>query len=1108
MWEGSRKMGDIGERLKNLRKNAGITQADLAEKLNVHLQTVSKWERGISVPDIGQLGELAAALRVSLEKLCGQEEPKETYVGDFSAERLGKMIGQLRVERSESQEQLANALNTSSDAVSRWERGVTCPDVQKLIELAGYFGVPVSKLYCGIGQEQETETVAVMRKRRRVSALFVAAAALMVCVVCAVLVLFLPRRSVDSLETVVYTVSLDGEQVSVSADDWFVPEIPERDGYEFVCWVDETGNAIEFPCKITKDSEFSSVFQPRKYKIDYWLNGGFFETSPQSTFDVENGAVELLTPQKTGETFEGWYLSADYSGEQIENLVCAGADVSVYAKWSSTVYTVRYQLNGGVLYEENPSLITAEQETVLEEPIRKGYIFLGWYDEPQGGTRYDRVGGDGVKNLLLYALWQQSDELYSVLYDLNGGKTEGENPVSVGAGEIYHLYGAERVGYDFLGWNTEPDGSGEYLTYLSGIEESLHLYAMFEAKEYLIRYEYSGVYEENANPNFIKYGERVELNNVYLYGYVFVGWYDASEGGNRIEVIDESNILGLTVLYARYTPLEYEITVDACGGKIETADGLKSDYTYALKFGETLLLPVGIREGYDFLGWSDASGNLIEKIDTLNIGNLNLTALWRETEHKYQISYELNGGELLQSNPETVYSGQVLPLYQPEREGYLFLGWYDNKDGSGNEYVFTPADREEDLILYAIWQEIRINGSSAFFTYEKGAKSVTITGYTGESGENVVVNVPAIIEDLPVTSVECMFNDDHDNIIPDMYYYKSIIIPEGVLTLGSNMFFRVEVKEPFEIPASVVQIMPDCFKSCKMEVRFAEGSKITTIGESAFANCFIPCVFTVPEGVETIGRNAFRQSLLFGIILPETLKRIEDCGLYLNTVRCSCYGIYLPDSLEYVGSEGIRSSGEIWTSLSAEETATFLPNWNSQKVHYNVSPFTVTLQDGENIEQLSGNVFELPQPEKNGFYFVGWKDGKGNFVDRYYVPEKNITLYAVYEKNTDTDGRVPEHAAVLSLNSVYEMNLTGTEWYFTIQTQKPVKISVQYFYDFGNYKIGSDSYILLYYSNGTEPLKPLFKNDLIYTPGGYFMIDAQPTPFVVNIKIYVNEISS
>ena len=121
-----------------------------------------------------------------------------------------------------------------------------------------------------------------------------------------------------------------------------------------------------------------------------------------------------------------------------------------------------------------------------------------------------------------------------------------------------------------------------------------------------------------------------------------------------------------------------------------------------------------------------------------------------------------------------------------------------------------------------------------------------------------MVNVPAIIEDLPVTSVECMFNDDYDNIIPDMYYYKSIIIPEGVLTLGSNMFFRVEVKEPFEIPASVVQIMPDCFKSCKMEVRFAEGSKITTIGESAFANCFIPCVFTVPEGVETIGRNAFR----------------------------------------------------------------------------------------------------------------------------------------------------------------------------------------------------------------------------------------------------------
>ena len=67
-------MEGFGRRLKELRQTAKITQSDLADKLNLHPQTVSKWERGLSEPDIAQLGELAAALGISLEKLLGREE--------------------------------------------------------------------------------------------------------------------------------------------------------------------------------------------------------------------------------------------------------------------------------------------------------------------------------------------------------------------------------------------------------------------------------------------------------------------------------------------------------------------------------------------------------------------------------------------------------------------------------------------------------------------------------------------------------------------------------------------------------------------------------------------------------------------------------------------------------------------------------------------------------------------------------------------------------------------------------------------------------------------------------------------------------------------------
>ena len=118
-------MPAMGERLKELRKASGVTQTALADALGVHPQTVSKWERGVSDPDISQLGDLAAALGVPLETLLGLPETDRTYAGAFRAESLGRAVSALRAARGESQERLAAAVNVSPDAVSRWERGVT-----------------------------------------------------------------------------------------------------------------------------------------------------------------------------------------------------------------------------------------------------------------------------------------------------------------------------------------------------------------------------------------------------------------------------------------------------------------------------------------------------------------------------------------------------------------------------------------------------------------------------------------------------------------------------------------------------------------------------------------------------------------------------------------------------------------------------------------------------------------------------------------------------------------------------------------------------------------------------------------------------------------------
>ena len=169
-------MEGFGKHLKKLRQTAKITQSELAEKLNIHPQTVSKWERGLSEPDISQLGDLAVALGVTIEKLLGREESEKSYVGSFRAEEFGKMLSELRASCGESQEELAAAALASRDTVSCWERGITCPDIERLSALADHFGIPVSKLYCGYSELPTAANVTYIKKKRRFSVIAVAAA--------------------------------------------------------------------------------------------------------------------------------------------------------------------------------------------------------------------------------------------------------------------------------------------------------------------------------------------------------------------------------------------------------------------------------------------------------------------------------------------------------------------------------------------------------------------------------------------------------------------------------------------------------------------------------------------------------------------------------------------------------------------------------------------------------------------------------------------------------------------------------------------------------------------------------------------------------------------
>lgn len=94
----------IGRYIRNLRKAAGMTQKELAEKLNISFQAVSKWEKGDSLPDTGILLELCDALNTTADKLlhggsvAGLERRlmrlEDVVTGFQYLEDIGKLFGE------------------------------------------------------------------------------------------------------------------------------------------------------------------------------------------------------------------------------------------------------------------------------------------------------------------------------------------------------------------------------------------------------------------------------------------------------------------------------------------------------------------------------------------------------------------------------------------------------------------------------------------------------------------------------------------------------------------------------------------------------------------------------------------------------------------------------------------------------------------------------------------------------------------------------------------------------------------------------------------------------------------------------------------------------
>ncbi len=235
-----------------------------------------------------------------------------------------------------------------------------------------------------------------------------------------------------------YTVTYDGNGASggSTADSAHTYDLAAnltlngfaRTGYRFTGWAlpthpDPVFSDGEEVLNLT-DAHASTVtlfacWTPVTYTVTYHGNGPTSETTPDSlhTYDTQM-ALSGNGYTRTGYTFSGWAVSAGggvvYQDDQeVTNLADnQDAVVDLYAVWTANTYTVTFDTNDGS-GAQAPVTVTydAAMPPLQVGMQRTGWSFDGYFDAPDGGTRYYNADGssaavwDKEANTLLFAQW-------------------------------------------------------------------------------------------------------------------------------------------------------------------------------------------------------------------------------------------------------------------------------------------------------------------------------------------------------------------------------------------------------------------------------------------------------------------------------------------------------------------------------------------------------------------------------------------------------------------------------------------------------------------------------------------------------------------------------
>ena len=132
--------------LYNLRKEHNYTQKNIANALNVNIDTYSKWEREINDFSLETANKLAVFYNVSLDYLLGLSQTSHKVKNNIDLNILSKRLKKLRKDNNLNQKDLSNIIKLPQTTYSNYERGYRIITTYKLITICKFYNTSMDYL--------------------------------------------------------------------------------------------------------------------------------------------------------------------------------------------------------------------------------------------------------------------------------------------------------------------------------------------------------------------------------------------------------------------------------------------------------------------------------------------------------------------------------------------------------------------------------------------------------------------------------------------------------------------------------------------------------------------------------------------------------------------------------------------------------------------------------------------------------------------------------------------------------------------------------------------------------------------------------------------------